>query len=91
MRWRVPSRPGSIRWRRWDEDVAVRVESTGGTHLLGPAAGCAFTVLLGAPSGMDLRQLADTMLDGAEPGDLERLDAMLLELHRLGVIEQVPA
>jgi hypothetical protein len=84
----VPPQPGAVRWRRWDDDIVLRVESTASTHLLSPAGSCVFALLADHPEGLSMPLLAAALLDSAGPADLASLQALLLDLAQLGVLER---
>lgn len=89
--WRVPSQASALQWRQWDDEIAVRVAATGGTHLLSPAATGVMGVLRGHPSGMTAAELADALLGGAERDDVDRLLELLDGLQQLGVLHRSTA
>lgn len=98
-RWRLP-RGEALRWRHWDDDVVLRVASTGAVHLLHPTAAAVFLTLAeadrhaaaaGVSPALDLSALAAALLDTADTPALSQLAALLRDLQALGAVEEVPS
>jgi hypothetical protein len=85
-RWRLSLDRETLQWRRWDDDVVVRVEGTGHTHLLAPAAAGVFSALCDVPGGMSAAELTEILVDRPTAQDLDRLAGLLGEMERLGVL-----
>lgn len=76
-----------LQWQRWDDETVVRVDATGATHLLAPAAAAVFGALVDAPGGVTVAGLADALFDPPDPADLDALLACLDGLGELGIVE----
>ena len=88
-RWRtVPV--DALVWRQWNDEVVVRNECTGSTHLLASLAGSVLKLLVASGTGLTVGEL-ETGLRDSLPDDLSRAGAsveeVLEEFRRLGLAE----
>ena len=90
LRWRSAPRDAIV-WREWNDEVVVRSERSGSTHLLGPLAGRILRVLLQAPRAMSVEDIADRLGERQQAADdpdwYAAIDAVLSEFQRLGLVE----
>ena len=89
LRWRLPAAPDALRWHRWEDEGVARVQATGATHLLSPAATTVFETLQAANDALGEQQLLEALV--AQPGDEDRaaLAHLLHELRALGIVASV--
>jgi hypothetical protein len=87
--------------RQWDDDIVIYVVATGETHALAPAHSATLTLLLAHPGALrTAAQWLSLMDDEAESGadavqrdeaELTAVQGALADLHRIGVVERLPA
>ena len=86
MRWQISA---ALAWRELDDQIVVRNDLTGGTHLLESLAADLLHTLGEARTPLSASELTARLADeGEAPGELSRsIEATLLELQRLGLAE----
>jgi len=99
--WRI-SEPEVIDWREWSDEFVVRVTSRSETHLLGAAAGSILLVLLDSREMLTLDDIYAIAVGNPEmtgaaqrsripAADRERLQAILTDFERLGIVTRIAA
>ena len=89
MRWRIP-RVEALAWRDLDDEVIVRNELTGSTHLLDSLAAEILLTLISANRALSAGELAEALAGSegeTEPELLPSIEATLSQFQRLGIAE----
>ena len=88
-RWRMP-REFSVQLHSWGDESVAYHDGSGDTHLLGPVEAAAIRALQQSPADLeDLTRRVATNLDLPPDADLAaHLAALVLEFHKLGLVEQ---
>ena len=99
-RWRVVD-TGGFDSRQWGDDIVLYVAATGETHALAPAHSATLALLLEQPgpprtAAEWLALMPGDIEPDASPAqqddaDLNAIDQALADLHRIGVVERLPA
>jgi len=88
-RWRtVPV--DALVWRQWNDEVVVRNECTGSTHLLGSLAGSILKLLLANGPGLTAGELENRLGDSLlahRPDAGAAIEEVLGEFGRLGLAQ----
>lgn len=86
MRWQISK---DLAWRELDDEIVVRSESTGATHLLESLTAELLHTLARTRTPLTVQELAGRLAEeGEAPGELSKsIEATLSELHRLGLVE----
>ena len=85
VRWQpVPD----LQWRRLEDSIAVRVPSTGSTHLLSEAASALLEALTLSGTPMAVEPLAATLVEAPRADDLRAIHALLDGLCAQGVLSR---
>ena len=88
MRWRI-SRVEALAWRELDDEVVLRNELTGSTHLLDSLAADLLLTLVKADAAPTAAELAAALASAGEtPRELlSSIEATLSEFQRLRIAE----
>jgi len=88
LRWRI-SAVDRLDWRRLDEEIVVRNDVTGSTHLLDSLSAELLHTLLGAQTPLSAGELAAQLAAGETvPQEFSSsIEATLSEFKRLGLAE----
>lgn len=89
-RWQLPASP-AVRWHRWDGEIVARVDATGATHLLSPAAAAVVDVLNDPGLLLTDAELLQLLVARPTDDDRQALLALLHGLHALGIVACVAA
>lgn len=76
-------------WRRWEDEIVIRVDSTGDTHHLAPLAGAIFEILRNEPAGLAQAEIVDRLAADADDDPVALHPAVggaLEELQRIALV-----
>ena len=88
MRWRIPDGK-SLAWRELDDELVLRNDVTGSTHLLDSLGAELLLTLIRAKTSLTSDELAAMLAtEGEAPQEISpSIEAMLSEFQRLGIAE----
>lgn len=88
MRWRIPD-ARSLAWHELDDELVVRNDVTGSTHLLDSLGAELLLTLMRAKTSLTSDELAAMLAaEGETPQEISpSIEAMLSEFQRLGIAE----
>lgn len=97
--WRI-AEPAALVWRRWEDELVVYDDQLAMTHCLPAELADVFEALARSPQGVSESALRALVPFDGEGGDdpqssmtvdgVLRLEAVLAELGRIGLVTEVP-